>query len=327
MGVFLAAYSIPVTFDTLMRICGGNSIANVTSVTPGGAGVDSGIQRCVSERVSSSAYGRDRVLRRPAARHDLLEHHSRHRADGLGVRLVPEEVARGAPLTWEAKEKAAEQQARGRNGKRPKRSLRERTEYPRVGLDPRRARRDRARRDPVADDTDLLDPGARPRRPAAPGRHALLRHRRALGHDRDRHRGGVRPRQCGRLARPLTPKTWVAVLDIVLAVGLLALVARRPQTAGGPGARRERWSAQMARSPPRRRLRSSARAPPSRIRAPSSPLLSRTSPSSTLVPLAVHRRLALLLARLAAPWARARTPSCCSSLLRANVSPSSSALA
>jgi uncharacterized membrane protein YbhN (UPF0104 family) len=39
MSVFMAAYDIPVTFDTLMRICGGNSIANVTSVTPGGAGV------------------------------------------------------------------------------------------------------------------------------------------------------------------------------------------------------------------------------------------------------------------------------------------------
>jgi uncharacterized membrane protein YbhN (UPF0104 family) len=39
MAVFLAAYGIPVSFDTLMRICGGNSIANVTSVTPGGAGV------------------------------------------------------------------------------------------------------------------------------------------------------------------------------------------------------------------------------------------------------------------------------------------------
>jgi uncharacterized membrane protein YbhN (UPF0104 family) len=37
---FLAAYDIPVTFETLMRICGGNSIANVTSVTPGGAGVN-----------------------------------------------------------------------------------------------------------------------------------------------------------------------------------------------------------------------------------------------------------------------------------------------
>ena len=39
MAVFLSAYDIPVSFHTLMRICGGNSIANVTSVTPGGAGV------------------------------------------------------------------------------------------------------------------------------------------------------------------------------------------------------------------------------------------------------------------------------------------------
>ena len=39
MAVFLAAYDIPVSFNTLMRISGGNSIANVTSVTPGGAGV------------------------------------------------------------------------------------------------------------------------------------------------------------------------------------------------------------------------------------------------------------------------------------------------
>ena len=39
MAVFLHAYDIPVSFDTLMKICGGNSIANVTSVTPGGAGV------------------------------------------------------------------------------------------------------------------------------------------------------------------------------------------------------------------------------------------------------------------------------------------------
>jgi uncharacterized membrane protein YbhN (UPF0104 family) len=38
-SMFLAGYGIPVSFHTLMRISGGNSIANVTSVTPGGAGV------------------------------------------------------------------------------------------------------------------------------------------------------------------------------------------------------------------------------------------------------------------------------------------------
>jgi uncharacterized membrane protein YbhN (UPF0104 family) len=39
IAVFLAAYSIPVSFEALMRISGSSSIANVTSVTPGSAGV------------------------------------------------------------------------------------------------------------------------------------------------------------------------------------------------------------------------------------------------------------------------------------------------
>lgn len=40
IAVFLSAYDIPVSFEALMRIVGGNSIASVTSVTPGGAGVN-----------------------------------------------------------------------------------------------------------------------------------------------------------------------------------------------------------------------------------------------------------------------------------------------
>ena len=39
IGVFLNAYGIPVSFDTIMHVAGGNSLANVTSVTPGGVGV------------------------------------------------------------------------------------------------------------------------------------------------------------------------------------------------------------------------------------------------------------------------------------------------
>ena len=54
MGVFLAAYDIPVTFDTLMRISGGNSIANVTSVTPGGAGVTQAFNVASLKGVTSS---------------------------------------------------------------------------------------------------------------------------------------------------------------------------------------------------------------------------------------------------------------------------------
>jgi uncharacterized membrane protein YbhN (UPF0104 family) len=60
MSVFLAAYDIPVTFDTLMRIVGGNSIANVTSVTPGGAGVTQAFNvaslRGVTSATNATAY-------------------------------------------------------------------------------------------------------------------------------------------------------------------------------------------------------------------------------------------------------------------------------
>jgi uncharacterized membrane protein YbhN (UPF0104 family) len=39
IAVFLAAYGIPVTFHTVMSVVGGNSVANVTAVTPGSVGV------------------------------------------------------------------------------------------------------------------------------------------------------------------------------------------------------------------------------------------------------------------------------------------------
>jgi uncharacterized membrane protein YbhN (UPF0104 family) len=43
IGVFLAAYGIPVTFDSIMSVVGGNSLANTVSVTPGGVGVNQAI--------------------------------------------------------------------------------------------------------------------------------------------------------------------------------------------------------------------------------------------------------------------------------------------
>lgn len=39
MSMFMLAYGIPVTFNTLMRLCAGNSIASTFSATPGGVGV------------------------------------------------------------------------------------------------------------------------------------------------------------------------------------------------------------------------------------------------------------------------------------------------
>ena len=55
MCVFLYAYNIPISFHTLMRICGGNSIANVTSVTPGGAGVNQAFNVASLNGITSAA--------------------------------------------------------------------------------------------------------------------------------------------------------------------------------------------------------------------------------------------------------------------------------
>ena len=55
MCVFLYAYDIPISFHTLMRICGGNSIANVTSVTPGGAGVTQAFNVASLNGITSAA--------------------------------------------------------------------------------------------------------------------------------------------------------------------------------------------------------------------------------------------------------------------------------
>jgi uncharacterized membrane protein YbhN (UPF0104 family) len=54
IAVFLAAYDIPVSFHTLMRVVAGNSIANMTSVTPGGAGVVQGFNTLSLKGVTSA---------------------------------------------------------------------------------------------------------------------------------------------------------------------------------------------------------------------------------------------------------------------------------
>jgi uncharacterized membrane protein YbhN (UPF0104 family) len=42
-AIFLAAFTIPVTFDSVMHVIGGNSIAGGTAITPGGAGVNEAV--------------------------------------------------------------------------------------------------------------------------------------------------------------------------------------------------------------------------------------------------------------------------------------------
>jgi hypothetical protein len=60
IAVFLAAYAIPVTFHTVMSVVGSNSLANVTSVTPGGVGVNQALNtaslRDVTDATTATAY-------------------------------------------------------------------------------------------------------------------------------------------------------------------------------------------------------------------------------------------------------------------------------
>jgi uncharacterized membrane protein YbhN (UPF0104 family) len=60
IGVFLAAYGIPVTFHTIMSVAGGNSISSTVSVTPGGAGVTQAVNVAtladVTDPATAAAY-------------------------------------------------------------------------------------------------------------------------------------------------------------------------------------------------------------------------------------------------------------------------------
>jgi uncharacterized membrane protein YbhN (UPF0104 family) len=119
MAVFLAAYDIPVSFDTLMHICGGNSIANVTSVTPGGAGVTQAFNVAslngVTDATTATAYSVAQQLVTTAW--NII----------LGIVLVVWAFgwSGGKQLVGdsytEAKEKAAEQQAARKAKKEAKR--------------------------------------------------------------------------------------------------------------------------------------------------------------------------------------------------------------
>jgi uncharacterized membrane protein YbhN (UPF0104 family) len=55
IAVFLAAYSIPVTFHTVMTVAGGNSLANTVSATPGGVGINQAINTASLSDVTSPA--------------------------------------------------------------------------------------------------------------------------------------------------------------------------------------------------------------------------------------------------------------------------------
>lgn len=125
IGVFLAAYGIPVTFSTIMHVVGSNSIANTVSVTPGGVGVNQAMNvtalKDVTDATTATAYSIGQQLITTAW--NILF------AIGLvvwvfgwtgGKKLVTESYTG-------AKEKVAEQKEQHREKKEEKRAEREAT--------------------------------------------------------------------------------------------------------------------------------------------------------------------------------------------------------
>ena len=95
IGIFLAAFAIPVTFESVMWVTGSGSLANVVSVTPGAVGITQATNALALDTCCDVAEGRrGRLLHRAAADHDRLERPLRARARRLGLRLDGRQEAR-----------------------------------------------------------------------------------------------------------------------------------------------------------------------------------------------------------------------------------------
>ena len=137
VGIFLAAYSIPVTFHTIMSVIGGNSISSTLSFTPGGVGVTQAVNN-ISLCERHRPCDRDGVLARPAAHHHSLERCLRDRGRHLGLRLDGRQAARrrlllrrqgegggavGRPQGSQGREEGSEAIEAGREARRATTSL------------------------------------------------------------------------------------------------------------------------------------------------------------------------------------------------------------
>ena len=110
IGIFLAAYSIPVTFHTIMSVMGGNSLANTLSFTPGGVGVTQAVNSVsLSERDEHDECSC--LLARPADHRHRLELRVRAHNSSSGSSGGRAGSSSLGQTNTGAKEKAAEQSA------------------------------------------------------------------------------------------------------------------------------------------------------------------------------------------------------------------------
>ena len=95
VAIFLGAFAIPVTFESIMWVVGSGSLANVASFTPGAVGVTQATNALALNTCCDVVeLRRDRLLDRTAADHDGVEPGARDRDAALGLRLERRQAAR-----------------------------------------------------------------------------------------------------------------------------------------------------------------------------------------------------------------------------------------
>ena len=119
IGIFLAAFTIPVTFESVMWVTGSGSLANVVSFTPGAVGITQATNALALDTCCDVARDTaDRLLHRAAVDHDRVERPLGDRPRRLGLRLDRRQAARHRVVCGrEGKGRRAEGPARREKGR------------------------------------------------------------------------------------------------------------------------------------------------------------------------------------------------------------------
>ena len=284
IGIFLAAFAIPVTFESIMWVVGSGSLANVASFTPGAVGVtqatnalalktccnvpqSQAIDYSTAQQLITTAWNQIFAL--------VLVIVVFGWVGGKQLVTTPTRTPRSRPLTRRPSASASGPRRKRRRSERssPTRAVSE--------LDLSRAGPGLARRDAVTDDAYVFSARSRPRRPTAAHRLSVL------------SRSFVATLAIGIIAAFVigdfaaspssTPKTWVAIIDVVFGAFLIGYVVRAMRQPVKPE-KVEGMVNQMSRIASSPAIAVVARAPRSRTRGGFIPLalktISETDPSA-----------------------------------------------
>ena len=146
IAIFLAAFAIPVTFESIMWVVGSGSLANVASFTPGAVGVTQATNALALKTCCDVAeQRRDRLLDRAAADHDRVEPGASRSSSCSGSSAGRAASSSSAPRTrtrrrrWPRRRRSARRRRRRRRRRRGRLERQARKRPPERPLRRRRA--------------------------------------------------------------------------------------------------------------------------------------------------------------------------------------------